>query len=813
MIISDAPEDYKETLIFKKLLEKSSPSLGLTEKVITLIKIVKPLQELIIAGPFRDYTLHNPNHSKKLLHLTQYVVADSTLDSLSALELTLLIMSFYIHDLGMSLTTNERDNIISSNDFVSFLNIRGEFGDKLNELRQVVYSTEGEKLKKETAIYQIQEAALAEFIRPRHANKDIYTSLLKRIKSDSSRQDLFEISGASFERELIEICVSHNLNSSALLETNGLHQERFARELIVSGQLVNMQFCSAILRLVDILDFDRERTPISLFNALGINHKKIPGHEVSLREWNKHLSVHTINISKDEIVILGDSYHPNIELSIREFCSEIEQEIKSTTAIIKENKREIVEKYDFKLPIIVRPNMRSIGYVYKEYSIKLNEPSVINLLMGENLYVNSEVVIRELVQNSIDACLIRQRSTIDTYNPSIDIDVTIDEFNRSWLTVKDNGIGMDDYVLNNYFFKIGNSYYGSDDFKKYAQSKSISGFNSISRFGIGLISVFMIGEAIQVTTKNNFSPRKDYKTRKLLIDGTNSLAFVTENEEGEQGTVIEVLLKKGFDDSSYIKKLIGYAKENIIRPEVSVNILYDKKKIFITSDNYIQIKKGVIGILEAQGVKTILIDLSRFSNILKGKAIFFLFEDDEGMLSYYDKNKKLKWGNDLLKETSLFDNFSGGSRLTVNGFLMRLKKIGSLFSKGSGQVPFEIDVEVRGIKDIKYDVSRDKLFGNGVYLVRNELYKAINTGLKQLGHYNKLTDETVDFLELSRLKYSNAEPLDQGLIEQIIKILPASEAWPTGIHKQVASELGISNVKSTKYINAMLKLHMVVKPQ
>jgi hypothetical protein len=269
MIISQSPEDFQETNIYKLLRTKSKPNDDLIGKVTCFINTARPLQELIISGPFKDYTLHNPNHSKKLLHLAEYVIPKETLDNLSALELAILIISFYLHDLGMVLTQTERERTINSPEFIEFIQVKTDYNEKLERIRTTLLEAKShEKLNLETSLYQITEAALADYLRPLHATKNRYECLIKIIKDSSGRKDLFDISGVSFENELIEVCISHNLNSSALIETNGIHKDRFPRNQVISNFPLNSQYCSAILRIVDILDFDKERTPKSLFNSL-----------------------------------------------------------------------------------------------------------------------------------------------------------------------------------------------------------------------------------------------------------------------------------------------------------------------------------------------------------------------------------------------------------------------------------------------------------------------------------------------------------------------------------------------------------------
>ena len=46
--------------------------------------------------------------------------------------------------------------------------------------------------------------------------------------------------------------------------------------------------------------------------------------------------------------------------------------------------------------------------------------------------------------------------------------------------------------------------------------------------------------------------------------------------------------------------------------------------------------------------------------------------------------------------------------------------------------------------------------------------------------------------------------------EYIVETI-GSRGWPTGIHKEIATAMGISNYESTKYINALLHLKRIKK--
>jgi molecular chaperone HtpG len=328
-IIPKPPEDLCNCKLYKHLLEKSTPKDGCAERVHVFVNTVTPLLDLIIAGPFKDYTLHNHNHAKKLLHLAEYIIPPDTLDSLSPLECQAFIYSAFLHDLGMSLSSEERERILATPDYTGEFKEWTALWDALLQARKRLddlpithpdeKAREAERLMIETEIFQLQEAALAAYLRPRHATPERYAQLIAVIKRNSSRSDLFESKGVSFEKWLIDINISHNQDVGALAEIYGPNQERFPRDLSIGGQKLNTQFIAAVLRITDILDFDNERTPRILFESLGIASRSLPGSDVSLQEWQKHMAIHDIDISTDELVISAECQHPAIEKTVRDF--------------------------------------------------------------------------------------------------------------------------------------------------------------------------------------------------------------------------------------------------------------------------------------------------------------------------------------------------------------------------------------------------------------------------------------------------------------------------------------------------------------
>src|SRR4051794_14678264 len=109
--IAPPPPTVRECVIYQELLGKTRPEDGLVAKVDRLIQTTSPLLDLIIAGPFREFTLHNRDHAKKVLHLMGQLAGSETVARLSKLECAVLIYSAFLHDLGMALTATERERV------------------------------------------------------------------------------------------------------------------------------------------------------------------------------------------------------------------------------------------------------------------------------------------------------------------------------------------------------------------------------------------------------------------------------------------------------------------------------------------------------------------------------------------------------------------------------------------------------------------------------------------------------------------------------------------------------------------------------
>jgi molecular chaperone HtpG len=584
--------------------------------------------------------------------------------------------------------------------------------------------------------------------------------------------------------------------------------------------VLNAQFAAAVLRLTDILDFDRERTPRVLFESLGIESRVLPGSELSLLEWQKHMAVHTLEFATDEVIVTADSHNPVIEKTIREFCAIIEREIRDTLAVLRRNPNEITSRYQLELPISVRPHIRSVGYIYKDMAFTLNQTRIMTLLMGQRLFSSPASAVRELIQNSVDACSARLELEGDAYAPDIDVSARTDVMGRRWLEVRDNGLGMDEHVLSEYFLKLGNSYYQSPEFGRLSRTASFNcgrPFVPISRFGIGLASTFMIGDVVEVVTRNQHSPRRDHQARRVRVDKLGTLVFMTDAPADTSGTLVSVRLLPQLEAAyeKFVIEVERYLRDVVIGPRFPVTLRIGTVPTVLRRAPSIVTSSRTSEVLGRRDLELITLDVSRWSDSVTGTVAILFAKTPTGLLSHLKDGKYLRLGHTL--DPSDFPPGYSGNRISVNGFRMSQKKASRLLGKGKSRLALLLDVDFQGDDAIEYDISRDRVVRDGASRARLLLGHAIYAGLRDTGILDRLEPLTRGVLESPFDETSTGFVLQPGstadiaLLEKVEALVP-NGPWPTGLHKKIATELSISNGQANRALSHLIATGRLHKP-
>ncbi|WP_116214842.1 HD domain-containing protein [Streptomyces olivoreticuli] len=178
----------------------------------------------------------------------------------------------------------------------------------------------------------------------------------------------------------------------------------------------------------------------------------------------------------------------------------------------------------------------------------LAQTEVRDLLMGRQLYGDPALALRELYQNSLDACRYRamrwsylrhrDRRPAD-WSGRITIVQGVDERGR-YVECRDNGIGMNLEQLKNTFTRAGSRFEQSRAFRReqagWLRRDASLRLHPNSRFGIGVLSYFMLADEMTIVTRH-VSPSGAVAGDALRVDipSSGSLFRVQRHDDAEDG--------------------------------------------------------------------------------------------------------------------------------------------------------------------------------------------------------------------------------------------------------------------------------------
>ncbi len=468
--------------LVKYLRDKASP---LTRTIELVFDHVQPYLNSRIPFLFPNYTLHDVGHSLRIIQYMEKLIGDYK--RLSDLEITLLVVSALVHDIGMAVDQSDLDAIKKD----SF------------EFCETKYST----------MFQLLDSdhieATQEYIRRIHAQ--LSARHIRRSMADILI--LSQNSTLDFVEELALICQSHTEGFDWIESNLKTHDVR-------GDYSFNAQYIACILRIADILDIDGNRTPYKLYKLISPKGK-------SDREWQQHFVisnnekiVDNEKTGQKEVVFHGKAKNADIHRKILKYIDWVGDELAGSISICTK----MSDKYGIIINEKPQINIQAEGYTFSGYKMTLEFKAISSLLMGEKIYGDKTLGLRELIQNSIDACRIRQERDIsefgeDPYTPKIR--VLLDKGSNQ-AVIKDNGIGMTLDIIKNHFLNIGVSYYKSFDF----QLKDLS-YKPIGNYGIGFLSCFMLSNVVKVKTRH-YESKNRYT---IDLEKGNEWTSLTETED------------------------------------------------------------------------------------------------------------------------------------------------------------------------------------------------------------------------------------------------------------------------------------------
>lgn len=753
-----------KTALYKHLKEKCEQScqhevLALVSEVGTFA--VMRLKTVIKNMP--EFTLHDETHIFNMLTIIGKIIPASTLENLSIPDLLMLILSVFLHDIGMApeekyilawknqLSDDGYDEELQKEKEV-FSRFRMTYTHQLADIDRLI--SQGDKGKAQL----LEDFIVTEYIRTTHSIR------ARRIIANYWAGKII-YQDTDLTEDLASICFSHNVNYTYLL-----NMETF--RLCGQDTYLCLPFVATMLRLVDIIDFDPKRTPAVLFSHLAVKNP------VSLNEWRKHQSINAWTISSKNLVFSAQCEHPAIEAAILSFCDQIDDELRNGTVVLSNLADEgmDVDVSIYKVPLPPQIDRRKIGarrdiisgnpiYRYHNTKFSLSKKQIIDLLMGTKLYGKPEVALRELLQNSIDACLLRQKLSESwevEYTPRINVSLyTKDDID--YLQVKDNGIGMNQHIIDSYYTNVGCSYYSSREFNELITSFK-SSFTPISKFGIGILSCFMVCDSMEVTTRRIKDRFECDDALHISIEGYESLFIISDSNQKEPGTNTVLTLRPVHPWERMKEDEFVQCIRNIVpNPAVQIDIETDKGLVIHSSDNFDELDLEPLldySWHNKRNINKIDIDLTSYEYGFKGKGcigilikngipvneVEILSKDVEIDGEVYTLSSDIKYGTNCIREnstsisaddkgdistnTSYSEWFKSNSSFSIHGIEVPCKLFSDYTNRMSKTVfkmpfPLSFRLDIGQNNDLNLNSARDQIIYDEKWLLFEESFYCI----------------------------------------------------------------------------------------
>lgn len=490
----------------------------------------------LISSVFPHYSLHDSSHSEKILDIIWKLYGEDSLKTLSVSNLFLILVVSYAHDLGMTVLSDDFNNVFDSDSFINLVKkIKDNPADPSYEYANCFDIQRNSLVYKNNTVldeksYNAARFLLANFFRTKHAERsqgDV-KSIFSQYKQFAKNSVIYQIG---------QICSAHNWDFKKVLELpkneNGIY-----------GDSWNPLFIACALRLGDLLDLESDRFSESYWKSLPSKPFDADLHRKK-HEAIKHFSVAQTTI---EAYAECDSY-------------EVYQLLNDEFQMVQNEISMQMAHWNIIAPIKNFPSLPSLGKFYvslKGYDtfedgeipcFHINQEKAFELIKGIGFYEDKFIAIREILQNAVDAiyikCFLENEKSKDeleyeAFNEilkkeKINILITRKSSNKNngkntiiWnISISDSGIGMDKSDLK---YLLDSASSSNNPFKKDIISRMPEWVKPSGTFGLGFQSIFQLSDKIDISTRKINSPFEYILNLRSPSKGVQSSVFLKTSE-------------------------------------------------------------------------------------------------------------------------------------------------------------------------------------------------------------------------------------------------------------------------------------------
>lgn len=482
---------------------------------------------------FDEYTFHGVRHISAVLDYTNRLIPQSTFEKLSEFDVSILFLGVIIHDLGMFIKEDglryllqfEEGDIKESSEGKVFT-WRQLWENHIQKLKHASGKELDEVFGNDEHVFDISSRRMcASFIRKYH-HQIAYHIAISGFPGKENNMLLDSVDEDS--KKLIGI----------LAKSHGVAMRDLSEEIDSFGYDNNLPlnvpiyYLMSVLRLSDLLDADRDRAPkiisdMNNFSSLRSENEWVLNQLIRGRQWEEE------NGKPDTLKMIATPTNSKQYLELQSWFDYWQKELDLSWAIIG-------EKHGDKYKLAIRRITSNIfdteyDFVKNSISLKVN-PDIVKLLVAPLYGDDPSYGVRELVQNAVDAC--NERYEIDGTPGEIIVEV---DKETGVFRITDNGIGMNEDIIANYYLTAGASYrYSSQWTEAFLDEKNNPKIARNGRFGIGALATFLVGNKAKVITRH-INDEKGYSFDYNIEPDIINVKRVMKKEPG---TTIEILMNK-----------------------------------------------------------------------------------------------------------------------------------------------------------------------------------------------------------------------------------------------------------------------------
>lgn len=471
------------------------------------------LKDVVIQYP--HFSMHDASHAEAVIAKMEMLLGDRV-QTLSPTDTWLLLHAAYAHDLGMVVQWKDIEARWKDENFQDELARLETLQDEdLRKAVQFVRSAHDLKVENTWPLQASKYVRLinAALFRGRHAqmSQEYIKPPAGELGLDLGHNDMIQ---PRLVKLLGQICMLHTAPIECVLEldyqTNGYDSD-----------YAHPRFVAMMLRLGDLLDIDNGRFNTGAIAVAG----GLP--ETSQPHYAKHAATTHLLVTPREIRFRSDCPDNAAYLEARTFVSWLEQEVNFLTIhwarIVPEDLGGYAPHFDDKELLIQGvPDIEGVAGL----RLTISQEKAFQLIEGANIYNDSLVFLREVLQNAMDASKLQlwsdlcsdaylawmgpmdetRRQALQPYdikseiyqNYPIHIKVSAIDANRVQIKITDRGTGISVESFKR-MCNVGESNAGADRMRAILR-KMPNWLRPTAGFGIGLQSIFLVADQFTIDT-------------------------------------------------------------------------------------------------------------------------------------------------------------------------------------------------------------------------------------------------------------------------------------------------------------------------